>query len=166
MAFKTPPDAPQVNEGLQGLLDDAQRAKLLGYARARFGVCSDDAEDLLQDSLLELLKRRDQVRTPDAYLFTVFRTSCARFAASRPGPESLEAAGAIAEKRSAPDVIHGRVLLHQVLGEISSTCRRILCAFYVEGRSLRETAETLSVAETGVSKTINRCLRRLRACLS
>jgi RNA polymerase sigma factor (sigma-70 family) len=165
MGSQTPPDAPPAAE--VSLLAERERTKLLGYARSRFGISTEDAEDLLQDALLELLKRRAQVLKPDAYLFTVFRLSCVRFVVSgRAGRETLEAAAEIAEELSAPERIHGRVLLHQALAEISSTCRRILCAFYVEGRSLRETAETLAVAETGVTKTINRCLRRLRACLS
>jgi DNA-directed RNA polymerase specialized sigma24 family protein len=62
--------------------------------------------------------------------------------------------------------IDHQVALRQALGGISSVCRRLISAFYIEGRTLREAAGSLPVTQAGVSKTISRCLRRLRACMS
>lgn len=56
--------------------------------------------------------------------------------------------------------------LREALQVISSSCRRLLAAYYVEGKTLVETARRLEMATTGVSKTLNRCLQRLRRCLS
>lgn len=170
MSAQTPPTAPQVAGAL--LLDATQRRKLLGYARSRFGIGAEDAEDLLQDTLLQLLQQRDRVTAPEGFVFTVFRLGCSRYLAECSAakevfvPESESAEQAPQTQASGPEGTERRITLRQALGGISSTCRRLLCAFYIEGRSLRDTADTLAVAQSGVSKTINRCLRRLRACLS
>lgn len=168
MGAETPPIAPQVAEAL--LLDGSQRGKLLAFARSRFGIGAEDAEDLLQDTLLELLRQRVRVHSPEGYVFTVFRLLCGRhLAARREGQRVFAAPDGPAEGEPAaigPEAVERRVTLRKALEGVSSTCRRVLCAFYVEGRSLRETADTLALAESGVSKTISRCLRRLRACLS
>jgi RNA polymerase sigma factor (sigma-70 family) len=168
MSAQTPPTAPQVAGAL--LLDASQRRKLLGYARSRFGIGAEDAEDLLQDTLLQLLRQRDRVTAPEGFVFTVFRLGCSRYLAACsatkgvfvPESESPESA----PHPFGPEGMERRITLRQALGGISSTCRRLLCAFYIEGRSLRDTADTLALAKSGVSKTITRCLRRLRACLS
>ena len=62
--------------------------------------------------------------------------------------------------------MEARIALREALGEISSACRRILSAYYIEGQSLNEAARSLDLASSGVFKTINRCLKRLRACLN
>jgi RNA polymerase sigma factor (sigma-70 family) len=168
MSAQTPPTAPQVAGAL--LLDASQRRKLLGYARSRFGIGAEDAEDLLQDTLLELLRKRVQVRSPEGFIFTMFRACCVRhLEASRLTREvfSQEAVPPEALPHPAgPEGMDRRVALRQALEGISSACRRLLCAFYIEGRSLREAADTLDATQFGVSKTINRCLRRLRQCLN
>lgn len=167
MGAETPPTATQLAESV--LLDASHRGKLLAYARSRFGIGPEDAEDLLQDTLLELLLQRANVRSPEGFVFTLFRLCCSRhLAASRASRHVfIPEAGSPEPTPSASgtEATDRRVTLRQALGGISSTCRRLLCAFYVEGRSLRETAETLELAQSGVSKTINRCLRRLRACM-
>lgn len=151
------------------LLDAEQRSRLLAYARSRFGIESDEAQDLLQETALELLRQRTVVRSPHGFTFKVFHSRCCRFLRERqknrgmfePAPETLDAAcdpGAL-EKADR------KLELREALETVSSSCRRILLAYYVEGRSLRETARALPLPYSGVWNTINRCLRRLRACL-
>jgi RNA polymerase sigma factor (sigma-70 family) len=152
------------------LLDAAERAKLLRYARSRFGIASDDAEDLLQETALELLRQRSYVRSPESFVFTVFRGRCARFVGGlanrrrvfRETPDDIE---------ETPEVIpyestDRRVALRQALENVSSSCRRLLCAHYVEGVSLSESARRLSLTASTVPKAISRCLAKLRACLA
>jgi len=113
------------------VLDGEQRSKLVAYARARFGIAPEDAEDLLQETALELLRQHTIVHNPRGFTFRVFHRRCCR----------------------------------HILETVSSSCRRILLAYYMEGRSLKETAEAIPTPYPGVWNTINRCLRRLRACL-
>ena len=55
--------------------------------------------------------------------------------------------------------------LQQGFSRISLSCRQLLSAYYIEGRSLKETAETMSLSHRGIWTRINRCLGRLRKCL-
>lgn len=168
MGAETPPTTWQFAEAV--ILDPSQRHKLLRYASSRFGIGQADAEDLLQDTLLEVLRKRAHVRSPEGFVFTLFRNTCVRHVVTRLRSreifsEASESAEAMPHP-GGPEKIERHLALRQALAGISSACRRLLCAFYIEGRSLREAAEPLSVTEFGVSKTIDRCLRRLRACLN
>lgn len=51
------------------------------------------------------------------------------------------------------------------LAELSSSCQRLLCAYYVEGRSLREAARLVSLQYSSVAKTISRCVKKLPVCI-
>ena len=151
-------------------LDGEQRSKLVAYARARFGLAPEDAEDLLQETALELLRQNTIVRSPLGFTFRVFHRRCCRFIRMRqadrqvfvPVENPVETACAAA----APETADRQLTLRRVLETISSPCRRILLAYYMEGRSLKETAEAMLTPYPGVWNTINRCLRRLRACLA
>lgn len=152
------------------VLDGEQRSKLVAYARARFGIAPEDAEDLLQETALELLRQHTIVRSPLGFTFRVFHRRCCRFIRLRkadrqvfaPVEETVETACDAA----APETADRQLKLRRVLETISSPCRRILLAYYMEGRSLKETAQAIPTPYSAVWNTINRCLRRLRACLA
>ena len=152
------------------LLDDEQRSRLVNYARSRFGIESDDAQDLLQETALELLRHRTIVRSPHGFTFKVFHARCCRFLEAREAnrrvfsgaPEPAQ----IACDTAASVTTDKKLELREVLETISSSCRKILLSHYVEGRSLRETAQAMPLPYSGVWNTISRCLRRLRACLA
>jgi RNA polymerase sigma factor (sigma-70 family) len=162
------PNARQVAEAV--LLDPQQRSRLLGFAWTRFGIAGADAEDLLQDTAVELLRQRGYVRNPDGFAFAVFRARCGHFLDARrrrrelfgewSGDTEPAAAGAEGE------TTERRVALREALNGISSTCRRLIAAYYFEGRSLNEAARTLTLTYDVVSRRISRCLQRLRACLN
>ena len=150
------------------LLDESKRGKLFAYARSRFGIGAVEAEDLLQETALELLRYRSYVRSPEGFLFTVFRSRCMRFVGAcqsrrrvlaGPPTEDTPASGT-------PERTDRQLALRQALDEVSSACRKLLCAYYVEGRSLREAASVMSLEYSSVGKTISRCLQRLRKCLA
>ncbi len=170
MHVEAPPTSRQVAESV--LLDPVEQGKLLAYARKRFGIDVDDARDLVQETALELLRQQSVVESPRGFIFAVFRSRCCRFLdacrrtrevfASLPAEQvnfedECPAPGADSEQQFA---------LREALQVISSSCRRLLAAYYVEGKTLVETARRLEMATTGVSKTFNRCLQRLRRCLS
>ncbi len=164
-------DAPRTTREVAEavLLDPQQRNKLLLYAGSRFGIGNEDAQDLLQDTALGLLRQRTYVESPTGYVFAAFRVRCCRFVEAHRvrGEVFAEEAGLSETPHSAgPEKMERQVALRQALEEISLSCRRLLAAYYIEGRSLRETAEAMTLAYSGVSRTINRCLRRLRECLN
>lgn len=152
------------------LLDTEQRSRLFAYARSRFGIESEDAQDLLQETALETLRQRTVVRSPRGFVFKVFHRRCCRFIQARRAHRkvfaSTEALPETHRDRAAPERTHRTLELKELLRTISSSCRRILLAYYVEGRSLQETARAIPLPYSGVWNRINGCLRRLRACLA
>jgi RNA polymerase sigma factor (sigma-70 family) len=166
MSANAPPSAQQIAEVL---LDQSNRRKLSAYARSRFGIRSDDAEDVLQDTATELLRYRGYVRSPEGFVFTVFRGRCVRYANARRLRRGVFDEDQVACEGSAsafPELIERQVALRQAFNEISSSCRRLLTIYYVEGHSLREAAKLVSLQYSSVAKTISRCVKRLRACLT
>lgn len=152
------------------LADGRQRNKLRAYASQRFSIGAEDAEDLLQETAIELLRRPLHIENPDGFVFAVFRARCCRFIESHvkssrvfaPAPDGY----ADAPAAESGERLDRRVALREALNVISAPCRRILASYYGEGRSLIETAQEMARAASGIGKTINRCLRYLRRCLS
>ncbi len=167
MELETPSPARSVVEAV--LQDPDERSRLMGYARVRFGIDRDTAEDLLQETALDLLRQRSLVRSPKAFVFTVFHARCSRYlrrnVADRLVFAPVKPRASQGESRDSP-TIDSRLALQEALEEISVGCRKLLLAYYFEGRSLREAADVTARAYSGVWKTIDRCLKRLRRCLA
>lgn len=160
------PTTWQVAEAV--LVDSAQRGKLIGYARDRFGIAGEDADDLLQETALELVRQQAHVQNPDAFVFAIFRNRCCRFLERRSkGREVFVSCPETEPPASETSCgLDDRLALREALSEISSSCRQILAAHYVEGRTLTDTARVLALRSSGIFKTLSRCLKRLRKCLS
>ena len=168
MGAEAPPTTGQIAEAV--LLDPERRRKLYRYACVQFGINEQDAEDLLQETALELLRYRSYVRSPEGFVFTVFRTRCVRFSNTRridhtrfsqPSDEAVDV------PQPEPDsLLDVQVALREALSEISSKCRQLIHAYYMEGQSLKEAARTVCLADSSVARTISRCLQKLRECMA
>lgn len=168
MGADAPPmSTAQIAEAI--LLDQGRRRQLLAYACSRFGIDGPDAEDLIQETVLELLRCQTSVRRPEGFVFAVFRSRCVRFVAGQiaaHGVFSDNEASTVEPPAHASVETDEHVALQEALDMISAACRRLLRAYYVEGQSLREAAHTVSLAYSSVAKTISRCLQKLRQCLA
>lgn len=167
MSAEAPPfSTAQIAEAV--LLDQGRRRQLLGYACSRFGIDGSDAEDLLQETVLELLRCQSSIRRPEGFVFAVFRSRCVRFVSGQIAAHGVFSDDAAGIEPSAQAFVEPdeHVALQEALGTISVACRRLLSAYYTEGQSLREAAHTVSLAYSSVAKTISRCLQRLRQCLA
>lgn len=163
MGANAPPPARQI---AAALLEESRRTKLFSYARSRFGIPTVDAEDLLQDTASELLRYQDYVRRPEGFVFTVFRSRCVRYAAARRQRSQIFVTAGNAEAALAPpEWLDRQIALREALAELSSSCQRLLCAYYVEGLSLREAARLVSLQYSSVGKTLSRCVKKLREYL-
>jgi RNA polymerase sigma factor (sigma-70 family) len=152
------------------LLDPRERGKLVGVATSRFGISPEDAEDLLQETALELLRQRQYVHSPRGYVYAVFKKRCAGLLRLRKrqgysGPLSNNLPTDF-DRLCGIDRTDKGIAIRQALCRISVSCRKLLSAYYVQGKTIRETAAEMERAFSGVGSVINRCLNRLRACLS
>ena len=165
--FDVPPTTSrEVAEAV--LQDPGQRSRLLAYARSRFGIDREEAEDLLQETALELLRQRTLVAKPSGFVFAVFRSRCCRYLADRRMHREVFA-GSPEENAAGPGEsvpLDSRLALREAFVGISPSCRKVLLAYYVDGASLRDAAQAIALAYSGVWNTISRCLRRLRRCMS
>ena len=165
--FDVPPTTSrEVAEAV--LQDPGQRSRLLAYARSRFGIDREEAEDLLQETALELLRERTLVAKPSGFVFAVFRSRCCRHLAARRAHREIFSAASAEDDAQTPDSVplDSRLAVRQAFAGISPACRKVLLAYYVDGMSLRDAAQAIARAYSGVWTTIGRCLRRLRRCLS
>ncbi len=149
------------------LLDERHRGRLLGYARVRYGIPASDAEDLLQDTALGLLRQRGYVERAEGFVFAAFRARCLRFIeSSRARRERFsDALDSELPDTDGIEQCDRTIALREALTGISAGCRRLLAAHYVEGLTLSEAAEVFAAPYAAVSKRVSRCLKRLRACL-
>ncbi len=162
-----PKASVEVAEAL--LVDREQRRRLCTYARRKFGIFEEDVEDLLQETALEVMRAVGPILRPDGFVFQVFHARCCRHLRHRTAQRVVVALadGGDSLAISAPNgpTREEFLALRQGLSRISVKCRRLLRAHYLEGKGLRETAEEMAVAASGVWNLINRCLRRLKQCL-
>jgi RNA polymerase sigma factor (sigma-70 family) len=159
LGANAPPPARKI---AAALLEESRKTRLFSYARSRFGITADDAEDLLQDTAYELLRYRDYVRRPEGFVFSVFRSRCVRYAAVRRQRREIFVTAGNPEAGAPPEWLDRQIALREALTELSSSCQRLLCAYYVEGNSLREAAKLVSLQYSSVGKTLSRCVKKLR----
>src|SRR3954468_5389308 len=67
-------DYPQVESSLEGLLQQARPRLRTMFKRYR--IPPQDTEDILQQALLALIYRRNEVRDPEAWLLGTVRNKC------------------------------------------------------------------------------------------
>ena len=148
--------------------DPEQRRKLAAYAWKRLGLSREDADEVIQDTCVDLMHLRQLVRSREGLAFRIFSLHCGkRLRGRRRRPEATGFEGVFARQESRDLPADDRVLLREVFEEMSPTCRRLVLALYLEGTSPLEMARTGRWASPKViSNMTSRCLRKLRERLS
>lgn len=161
MLDATPLSGAEVAEALA--LDEPQQRRLFAYARHKFGLDPDECRDILQETILEVLRTTAPIQRPRGFVFRVFHLRCSGLAGREQAEKRLGAALPRAPSSTGND--EHLALLRVAFAKLSPRCQALLRAYYLEGKSLRETAAEQALAYSGVWKLINRCLRRLKVCL-
>jgi RNA polymerase sigma factor (sigma-70 family) len=139
------------------------------HVRQRFRLSAPEVEDIMQDVLLELMRYDEPVRDSEALAFRVVHLRSLQVlrykAVRRESPVEDEVGfGDRAVTSGVP--VELLILVKQTLRQATPACRRLLRAHYLEGRTLKETAATLSYASANnVWTLLDRCVRRLRSVL-
>ena len=132
----------------------------------RFRIPVADAEDLLQDTLLTFLVKKDQIHDPEAWILGTLRTRCRMYwrARRRQLWEAIDSAllDEVGEPR-APDQEQAALRhdLGSAISRLPTRCRNVLGLRYRMGCEPAETAERLGYSSTGIYKIIDRCLAAL-----
>jgi RNA polymerase sigma factor (sigma-70 family) len=133
---------------------------------AHFRIPVEDAEDLLQEILLALVFRWDQVRDPESWLLGTAKRHCLMYwrrmrrrlytAVDSELLERLAPSAAPVQDRD--DLLND---LDSLIDELPPRCRKLLHLRFRMGLDPIEVARELGYQESSIAKTTNRCLERL-----
>ena len=139
---------------------------LLALGQRRFGLSREDAEEALQRAATAILVAAPSVRSPDAYLTTVFLRECLGAARKRkergrrelPMPEDLDAADDSCER------IEVVCRFRRAFALLTPYCRDVMQACLLGGKKRNEMGEA-TVTESAIHKRYRKCLRTLANAL-
>jgi RNA polymerase sigma factor (sigma-70 family) len=159
------PSAAPETETLAELLE-AVRPRLKQVLRT-YDIPFQDAEDLLQETFLELLRKSDTVRHRDAWLVGTLRFKCSNYWRSRRAgrvqafdlPELAEMSPPQAPEQERTEVLHD---LRRLVRGLDDRHRAILYLRFGLGLSTAEVAERLGYCASSIRKLSLRSLARLQ----
>ena len=146
----------------------AHRGDLVRTARSRLGSGGADAEDVVHDVVVRVLrggKDVDQMATPGAYLRRAVGNECV----SRWRRTAREVVVAELPDRPRPapdDAVLDRLALADALRALTPRQRRVIALTVLDDRPDGEVADLLGVSEVTVRTTRSRALARLRERLT
>lgn len=154
------PNAEELPELLERL--EAQIGRVFG----RFHLAPVDAEDLLQETLLQFILRRREIVTPEAWLIGTLKKQCLMFWRRRRRSllEAIDAdlleelAGSDGARQEKEDLSRD---LSRVVSRLPERCRSLLRLRYGLGCEGPEVAARMGYSPTGIRTITNRCLTAL-----
>jgi RNA polymerase sigma factor (sigma-70 family) len=143
---------------------DTYRGDLVRAARSRLGAGGADAEDVVHDVVVRVLrggKDVGEMATPGAYLRRAVGNECV----SRWRRTAREVVVAELPDRPGPGVDEGvldRIALGDAVRALTARQRRVIAMTVLDDRPDSEAAELLGISEVTVRTTRSRALARLR----
>lgn len=153
-------------EAWSGVLD-ARRGTLVRAARSRLGAGGADAEDVVHDVIVRVLKQGHDaagMAAPGAYLRRAVGNECV----SRWRRTSHEVVVAELPDRARPshdETVLDRIVLSEAVAALTARQRRVIVLTVLADRPDAEVADLLGISEVTVRTTRSRALARLRTRL-
>lgn len=155
---------PSADHPLEELLEKLQPR--LKAVLARFRIPFEDAEDVLQQTLLTYLHKRDGINDPERWILGTLRNRCLMYwrARRRSLYRTVDSAilESMAEPRQPPqeigDLSHD---LERVIAQLPQRCQTLLRLRYRLGCEPPEAAERLGYRKSSIYKVLERCLASL-----
>lgn len=128
-----------------------------------FGVPAQDAEDLLQDTLLALVTKASDVHAPDLWILQTLRNRCASYWRRRRRwlYEEIDHAFRDRDDGNSIDQQEWRCDLREAISRLPRRCQSLLHLRYALGYQTDEMADHLGYREGSVRKAEMRCLSAL-----
>jgi RNA polymerase sigma factor (sigma-70 family) len=154
--------------------DDQTLAELLEAVRTRlkrllrsYDIPPEDAEDIVQEALLEALRKWDTIRQKDAWLLGAVRFKCSNYWKKKRGGRVEAVDLADLEELSgpqAPDQEQKEISLdlRSLTRGVDGRHRAALWLRFGVGLSADEVARQLGYSSTSIRKLTGRCLARLQ----
>ncbi len=147
-----------------------QARPMLRRVFQRFRVSPEDAEDLLQNVLIQFLRKRDEINQPDRWIVGAVRHECLGFLRKQRHQLHQAVDSALLELAPDPSAASAehqstRLALEQILKRVRPRCRQLLDARYLMGYTLAETAEKVGCRPSSVDQLVRRCVSALKELL-
>lgn len=154
--------------------DEEFFARLLEHARPRlqallrlYGVESGNGEDLMQEALLALWRKRAQVENYENWLFSALRVECLRYRRREGRQIHSPVDEAALERLADQGAFVGTNLslnedLRELVRRLPARHRALIQFRYGLGLTPEETADRLGYRLSSLKKTTTRCLQMLR----
>lgn len=157
-------DEPQTPLSVEDLFERVQPR--IGRIFARFRLPVEDAEDILQQSFLDLVYKQGQIYNPEAWLVATVKNRCLVFwrRKRRQLWEAVDQAVLELLAEPASPGQGGAALRHdleRLLGRLPERCRNVLVLRYKMGYRPREVADLLGYQPTSIRKVTSRCIAAL-----
>lgn len=167
MIDAAPPQSARARENEELIRLVVRARRLAGWFLRRQQVPPEDAEDMVQQTLLVLVLKHREVRHPDAWVMGTLRNKCRRYWRTRRDVpiDALEARALEAALPALPPDQERSDLRHDLelaLARLPPRCREVLRYRYGLGLRAQEIAELLDCPAANVRKTASRCLRTLQ----
>jgi RNA polymerase sigma factor (sigma-70 family) len=156
--------SPAPEEPIEALLERIQPRLRSTFSRFRIPI--EDAEDLLQQSLLTYLHKRDTIHDPERWLLGTLKNRCLMYWRSRRRRLYRTVDTAILESVAEPrrpaqetnDLLHD---LESVVGHLPERCQALLRLRYRLGCEPPEAARRMGYRTSSIYKVLERCLAAL-----
>jgi RNA polymerase sigma factor (sigma-70 family) len=157
-------DVNDAGAGLLAVVEASRPALQKLFSKKRVALA--DAEDIMQEAMVVMVRRWEQIKQPEHYLYgTVWRLIQVLFRRQlRENWVELdeERLGTAVMVDSGAEPVEAREDARRLLGLLPERAGRIVEMRYGQELSEREIAAVLTLAECGVRKIAGRQLRRLR----
>lgn len=157
------------SEAFFAVLLEGTRSRLAALC-ASFRVAPQDFEDLVQESLLALWRKRREVENPEAWLIRALRLECLRYQRREIRRRKVAVDEVILELLADAGGLSEEALgLHQdlrtLISRLPARQRALIHLRFELGLTAEETARHLGYQPASLKKTTTRCLHALRSQL-
>ena len=151
-------------EPIEEILDDLQPR--IRSVFGRFSIPPQDAEDVLQQTLLTYLYKRDSIYDPERWIIGALRNRCLLYWRARRRKLYTAVDKSLLESVADPapssqdskDFLHD---LNSVLSELPKRCRSLFQLRYRQGYEAPEAAQRLGYRPSSIYKVSERCMAKL-----
>jgi RNA polymerase sigma-70 factor, ECF subfamily len=168
---QVPPDdvliarALEQDEDAWRLLVQRYTSYIYTIAMRGFSIGVDDAREIVQDSLLKLFEGLPGYRGEGefrAWLRQLVRNSAIAHLRRRRPTEALDDTVRDHDQEETFARIERAAVLREAVRSLDEPCRQIISLFFFEGRSYKDIAGALAIAEGTVASRLARCVAKLR----
>ena len=169
---QVPPDGALIARALEQdedawrLLVERYTSYIYTIAMRGFGMDTEDAREVVQESLLKLYEGLPGYRGEGefrAWLRQIVRNCVVAYLRRRRPAEALDESLRDRRQEETLEHIERAFALREAVRSLDEACRNMISLFFFERRSYKDIAAALAIPEGTVASRLARCVAKLRA---